>query len=91
MSFFIKSLAFLDICTAIVVIIFQVCGCKIRLTNNKLNFFGLQQIATLARFVKDPDTGPLEKVAVGIWGGISFLITGIVFWRSASRQKLARV
>ncbi|XP_046444623.1 uncharacterized protein LOC124194454 [Daphnia pulex] len=70
-NFLIKSLAFLDICTAVVVIIFQ--------------------ISTLARYSSNEETGPLEKVAVGIWAGLSFMITGIVFWRSANKDKLARV
>ncbi|XP_057379497.1 uncharacterized protein LOC130701534 [Daphnia carinata] len=70
-NFIIKSLAFLDICTAVVVIIFQ--------------------ISTLVRYSSNPETGDLEKVAAGIWAGISFMITGIVFWRSAHKGKLERV
>jgi hypothetical protein len=63
---------------------------EILLKKNSLTC-AFQQISTLARYSSNEETGPLEKVAVGIWAGLSFMITGIVFWRSSNKDKLARV
>merc|ERR1711911_44470 len=63
---YVKFLAFLNMCTATVVIIIQ--------------------IATLARF----NHMEMERVGVGIWGGLIIMASGVTNWIASARGKIDR-
>jgi len=45
------------------------------------------QIASLARFSHQS----MERVGVGIWAGLCFILTGTIHWISASKEKSVRL